>query len=386
MWALARAFVPASARVRALGPALAVGPALALALAPGVASGPAAGTVGWAAGAAELSAQEIRTDLADLTVGGRLQVQYAASSVDDAVDDVFVRRARIRFGIRVTEWVDARIEPELAGDGASLQDAWVRLSFAPGFRLSMGQFKRAFSAFELSSSTDLPVVERDGRIEGLEACRGVGGPCSFSRLTEGLDFDGRDVGLRLDGALGGGLSYLATLTNGEGANRDDVNDGKSLSGRLEYAAGSLTVGAFVGLHDHPEILDDAPPMDTEYAGAGGVDVELGTWRSGFHLLAGAALGENREAGRDASFRAVQTLASWYVPTEHPRIAGVEPLLRVSWADPDDGADDAAGTLLTPGFMVYLSGKNGLSANVDVYTPAGSGDTEWSFKLMSYLYF
>lgn len=335
--------------------------------------------------AAALPVQEVRTDVVDVTVGGRLQVQYATSSVDEAVDDVFVRRARIRVGIRVTEWIDARLEPELAGGSATLQDAWVRVALHPAFRLSTGQLKRAFSAFERASSTDLPIVERDGRVEGVDGCAGVGGVCSFSRLTERLGFDGRDIGLRVDGTLEGGLAYMATLTNGEGVNRPDVNSGKSLSVRLDYPADGVRVGGFFGLHDHLEDGTDGPPP-TSYSQAGGIDVEVGTWRSGFHLLAGASFGDNRLAGADATFTAVQALASWYRPAANDRIAGVEPLLRVSRADPHGDVAGAAGTLVTPGVMVYFAEKNGLSANLDLYSPAGDADTEWSFKLMTYLFF
>lgn len=335
--------------------------------------------------APSLAGQAIRTGVADVTVGGRLQVQYRTSSVEDAVEEVFVRRARIRVDIRATEWIDARMEPDFAGGDATLQDAWVRFSLDPALRISMGQFKRAFSAFELASSTDLPIVERDGRVPGVGSCPGVGGTCSFSRLTEGLGFDGRDVGLRVDGALGDDFSYLATLTNGEGVNRPEVNPGKSVSGRLVYtAAGGVRVAGFLGVDDRLDEEDGAP--GSEYAGAGGVDVEVGTWRSGFHLLAGVVRGGNRAAGPDQSFTTVQALASWYRPTDHPRIAGVEPLLRVSWADPLSEGGGGTATLVTPGVMVYFAGKNGLSANVDIHAPPGDGDTEWSFKLMSYLFF
>jgi hypothetical protein len=36
--------------------------------------------------------------------------------------------------------------------------------------------------------------------------------------------------------------------------------------------------------------------------------------------------------------------------------------------------------------LYVSGKNGLAANIDVFSPSGDGDTEWSFKLMTLFFF
>ena len=97
---------------------------------------------------------------AALTVGGRLHVQYTRSSAggddgaDGAVDDVFIRRARINVDIKVGDRFDARVAPDFGGGGASvaLADVYARLNLAPSFRISAGQFKRAFSIFELSSS------------------------------------------------------------------------------------------------------------------------------------------------------------------------------------------------------------------------------------------
>ena len=60
-------------------------------------------------------------------------------------------------------------------------------------------------------------------------------------------------------------------------------------------------------------------------------------------------------------------------------------MRLSHADPDSDAADDGGLLFTPGLMLYVTGKNKIGFNVDVYSPQ-TGDTEWSFKLQSFLYF
>ena len=180
---------------------------------------------------------------AALSVGGRIHVQYTRSSADGddgtaaAVDDVFIRRARINVDIKVGDVFDARVAPDFGGGGArvALADIYARLNLARSFRISAGQFKRAFSVFELSSSTDLPIIERDGRIEGVSGCPGVGGVCTFSRLSERLHFDDRDLGLRAEGDVSTRVQYAATLTNGEGKNAPDVNDSKSASGRVVLA-------------------------------------------------------------------------------------------------------------------------------------------------------
>ena len=48
-------------------------------------------------------------------------------------------------------------------------------------------------------------------------------------------------------------------------------------------------------------------------------------------------------------------------------------------------DEDAGMLLTPGVFLYVKGKNRIGANLDVYR-SGSGETEFSFKLQTYLYY
>jgi hypothetical protein len=340
-----------------------------------------------AAPAAAQTEIQILPRSATLTVGGRIQTQLQASSVDGAPADVFFRRARLRLDIEVSDFLDVRFNPDFSGGNATLQDAYARLNFADELRVTFGQFKRAFSIFELSSSTDLPIIERDGRIAGLSDCAGVGGVCSFSRLTEKLSFDGRDQGIRLDGRIGG-LQYALTGTNGEGINVGDVNDDKSFSARVSHSIGPARVGLFGGIHDYPVTLDGGEEQDTDFAQAIGADVEIGSWRSGAHVMAAAVTGDNWRSGRAGSqFKSFQLLGSYYFAVDgQTRVEGLEPLLRLAWADPDDGVEDDGGLLFTPGLMLYFAGKNGVSVNLDTYAPQGDRPTEYSIKLQTFLYF
>lgn len=322
---------------------------------------------------------------ASLTIGGRVQAQYSRSSVDgedggtDAVDDFFFRRARLELDLRMSDLVDGRLQNDFASGG--IADAYLRLNLDPALRLSFGQFKRPFSIFELSSSTDLPIIERDGRVEGATGCPGVGGVCTFSRLTEVLQFDDRDIGARAEGRLGR-IEYVASVTNGQGRNAADVNDAKSVSARLTVVAGErLRVSGFTALHDHP---GDAPD-DTDYGQAVGADLEVGTFRDGFHLLAGVVAGENWLVGPDAELLTAQGLASFYVPLEG-RLAGLEPLLRASWSTTDaEEEEEVRALLLTPGVLLYLEGRNALGLNLDWYDPE-TGSSEWSLKAQAFLYY
>ena len=324
---------------------------------------------------------------AALTVGGRIHVQYTRSSADgddgtaDAVDDVFIRRARATIDIKIGDVFDARV----GGGGAkfALTDVYTRLNLARSFRVSAGQFKRAFSLFELSSSTNLPIIERDGRIEGVSGCPGVGGVCTFSRLSERLHFDGRDLGLRAEGDLSTRVRYAATLTNGEGKNTPDVNDSKSASGRVVLAlTDAFRLAGFGGVHDYVG-ADSA----THHARAVGIDVEVGTWREGFHLVAGVVAGDNWLVGTDAGFSSAQALASVYIPLRPGgRFAAVEPLLRAGWTTTETALGTDYRTLLfTPGISLYVAGKNWVGLNLDWYD-TNDGGSDWSLKTQAFVYF
>ncbi len=319
-----------------------------------------------------------------IRIGGRLHTQYAASTVEAADNDFFFRRARIIADITINDFVSARIQPDFAGGTAKLQDAYMTFAFSDAFELSMGQFKLAFDLFDLASSTDLSLIERDGRVAGVSSCPGVGGACSLTRLSEKLEFAGRDQGIRLEGEQGS-LEYMATLTNGTGANSSDENDAKSVSGRLSIGATeNVRIGGAVAAHDYVKANEE-----NGTAVAFTVDLEVGTWRDGLHGQLAFTRGDNWKVldtgGDEASFSAVQGWVSYYVATSSPRVVGVEPLARVSFADGDgDTADDGA-VIFTPGLMLYVGGKNKIGFNVDVFSPQ-TGDTEYSFKVQSFLYF
>lgn len=338
-----------------------------------------------------LAQLQITARAANISVGGLFQTQYSASSLDgdggtaNAVDDFFVRRARILLDLRVGTALDARIEPDFGGGGAGvgLADMYFRWTLGRGLRLSVGQFKRAFSQFELASDTDLPAIERDARIEGVGGCPGVGGICSFSRLAARLQFDERDIGLRAEGDLGTKVQYSATLTNGEGRNAVDVNDAKSLSGRVTFLLTPLVrLSGFAASHDY--LFSDQP---IQRAGAFGGDLEIGTFRKGFHLIAGAIGGDNWRSGTGADFFAAQALASYYAAlAPGGRLAWIEPMLRLDRSGTEDAAGvDLNGMILTPGISFYVDGKNWLGFNLDRYDPS-TGPSAWSLKAQAFFYY
>jgi hypothetical protein len=337
--------------------------------------------------AAATAQLEITSGAVGIHLNGRAHAQFRTTSVDGPRSSEFLlRRARFVADVTISDLVFGRVEPDFGEGEINLKDAYLRLNLDPAFRLSFGQFKRAFDIFELYSTTQILQVERSGSIDGVDACAGPGGVCSWSRLSEKLQYSARDIGVKVDGTAGDKLSYEVTMTNGTGANKEEQNGAKSYSGRVVVQATSqIALGANLGLHDYVH-----PTLANEYAAAYGGDIEIGAFGDEFHLQAGVMAGDNwlnLDANEDpATFVAVQGVVSYRFPiTSGNRFDGVEPFARVSWADPNTDAVDSSGLLFTPGMALHITGRNMLVANVDVWTPA-AGDAEWSFKFMSKLHF
>lgn len=326
---------------------------------------------------------------ATLRIGGRLQTQYRTSSVEGFSDQIFTRRARIIVDVTLNDFLSARVQPDFAGV-TSVKDAWVRLNFAPEFQVYLGQFKQAFDLFELSSSTDLSIIERNGGILGVRDC--FLGACTYSRLTEGLLYADRDQGIRVDGTMGR-ISYSTSFTDGilltSGENSSAV---RAVAGRLTFAVtDDLRLSGQFALQDYPD--PDTTAVNNATGAAFGGDVEYGTWRDGLLVQAAYVTGDNwrlhEEVGRPGpTFSTAQLVASYYFPVDGPpHLAGLEPLARISWADPDVDTDDNGGVMITPGFMAYIMGRTKVGFNVDIYDPkAPDADTEYSFKLQTFIYF
>lgn len=340
------------------------------------------------AAAQTLQAQiEVTARSAQVRFGGRLHSQFATSSAQGGkATDFFTRRARLTLDISVSELLDARVQPDFGGGELDLKDAYFRLNLDPRIRLSLGQFKRAFDIFALDSSTDIVVVERTGRINGAGGCSGPGGICAFSRFTEKLAYSDRDIGFKADGSVGERVRYMATLTNGTGTSGADENSGKSVAGRLSVRlAGGVSISANLSRHD---FVRESGTAGT--ATAVGADLEIGGFRDGTHLQVGLVGGANWRLEASSAdgiprFLTGQAILSRYIPLKGESLAGIEPMARVSWGDPDRTTADDAGLLLTPGVLLYVAGKNRIGANLDLYR-TGSTPTEFSFKLQTYLYY
>lgn len=315
-----------------------------------------------------------------VTLGARVQAQFEANNQEQVPSSFFVRRAWVTISGSLNDFVSGRVQFD--AQGATALEAYLQLSASPAFRLQLGQFKRGISNFWLVANSDLPVIERDGRVTGVDECPGVGGVCSFGQFTGSLGLDAYEPGILATGR-GGNWGYRFTLTNGEGTNRKDVNSGKSTSGRLSYHFGESGRLSLYGTLDETQT---ATATGTLWMPAYGLEVELGGWRDGPHLMASGVSGRNWKESDDANFKAFQLMGFWYVPLEDGRFAGVEPLLRLSWASTEqyDGPE-LSGLVITPGFMLYAIGKNGISTNLDIYRSL-EDKTEWSLKVQAFTFF
>lgn len=323
-----------------------------------------------------------------ITVGGRLHTQFNTTSVSgERGSEFLIRRARVDALVRVNRVVTGFVQPEYAGSQASLRYAYLRLDFGPALRASVGQIKRPFDLFTLTSSTDILVIERTGDIRGVDTCPGVGGVCSYARFMERLQLAAPDIGLVLEGgARTGRVTYALSVMNGTGSNAADENGTKSYTGRLVVSpTASVRVAANVALHDYVK-----PATGTNaYAPALGGDLEIGNFRHGFHLQGGVVAGDNWRnpvAGEPTTFVTGQAIATYkFSLARSPYAEALEPLMRVSVGNPNTGAPRDGGVLLTPGLVWYITGRNKMAANLDIWRP-DQGAVEWGVKIQSYLFF
>lgn len=338
--------------------------------------------------AASLAQVKIDSKALEITLTGRVHTQFNTTSVDEEVASEFLmRRARLTAEIRVSDFVSGKVQPDFGEGKINLKDAYLRLNFSPEFRATIGQFKRPFDLFELTSSTKILVVERTGAIRGVNTCAGSGGICSLSQFTEKLGLSDRDIGVLFDGHDGSKrLAYMVSLTNGSGPNVKEENDRKSFAGRLEVELRKdLRIAGNVSVHDFTDTL-----KAEDYAVAYGGDLELGNYKTGLHVQAGAVAGDNWKkldaAGDASTFATAQGIVTYRFPLSGNRfVEALEPVGRVSWGDPDTDASDDDGFLFTLGFMVHFTGLNKIAVNVDVWAPS-TGSSEWSLKTQSYLHF
>lgn len=365
---------------------------------------------------------QFEADAVKVELSGRFQMQLAGSSCSDfnssappstlcsrdvPVLDMFIRRARLTIDVQVNEWISGRFQPDFSEiDDFELKDAWGMLDLQPGAetsgaRIRVGHFKRPFDGFQLTSSTQILTIERDLDIAGIPS----GAALSLDELATKNFFSGRDVGVMLDGgAANDRFHYWVGAFNGEGEtdNRDTDNAKQFVArARVKLTAGAhpLTIAAAGVLADIPFLRADES-LDSRQAGAFELFAELGDFEGGAHVQAGVILGKNRlenrlgtapdlEAGDPlANMVTWQAIGSWKLDAGNNFfLEAVEPLFRVTMADPnrDLGGDTVWG--FTPGVQIFFDGRNKLALNWDFVSFGADGvDSENSFKAQYQFHF
>jgi hypothetical protein len=344
-----------------------------------------------------MSSAEGQTTYPNVKLSGRLQEQFYYFSNEDFAaavgpqSNVFTRRARIEAKGQISENVAVYIQPSFEGgrnlsgvattctstpvgagggtpiltcrttgrSGLRLRDAYIDVRFSPeasksALYLRAGQEKRPFSRYELTSSNNLPSIER-GAGPGLVAR-------ASNDLCGGAGFLSHDVGasVRLEHKLDDTrlLSLKVGAYNGQGESLNDVNNKKSFGARGSIGiTPRLEIGGSWFAHDGIVTVGGAPDSSfTNYAFD--IDAQWGKpGDEGLFVLAEYLNGTDASA---AKFRmqGIQGVAAYNIRMKSPTswLYAVEPAFRVDLADPNTDLDDDGVTTITGVLGVYMSSR------------------------------
>ena len=325
-----------------------------------VRSGMLFGAVLLLAGSVQLAAQ---VTYPNVKIAGRLQTQmyyfgnedYSATTGPKS--NMFVRRARIQANGNITETVSFVIQPsfEEGSTRLRLRDAYIDVGFQRGeprtrFTLRMGQEKRPFGRYELTSSNNLPSIER-GAGKGLVKF-------SSNDLFTANGFVSHDVGAAF--LVASKLSDTRMLTlqlgayTGQGESKNDVNDAKSIGARATIGLTSkINVGASYFAHDGINGADSSYKNN-----AFGVDAQWGrVGDEGLYLVGDYMRGESM-ADNSVHIQGISVVGAWHIRMKNPNafLYAIEPAVRFDTADPDTDTNDDGATLITAGINLYLSSR------------------------------
>ncbi len=360
---------------------------------------------------------------AEVSLSGRFQLQATTStcsdySTDNAAPsstcgqdvpgiDMFIRRARFTLHAKFNDWIEGRIQPDFDQvDGVVLKDAFGRLNLNPDAehshaRITIGQYKKPFDGFLMTSSTQILTIERDVDIPGVSGSTAL----SLDELTTRNRLSDRDIGVMIDGSTADGrFQYWLGAFNGNSPSaNEDVDTDKQFIGR---AAVNLDVGSLPLQIAVAGALTDIPfTRPNESLGArrfGNVEVwgELGDFSEGPHVQAGFVFGENAlqsESGGTPDLVADESLADMYtwqvigsykIPLEGTYFfEAIEPLFRVTMADPNADLENDGVWGFTPGLQIFFGGRNKLALNWDIVAFSDDSlDGENSFKAQYQFHF
>jgi hypothetical protein len=349
------------------------------------------GTIsGWTLSLVALTAAPLvaQTTYPNVKLTGRLQEQFYYFSNEDYAatvgpqSNVFTRRARIEARGQISENVSVYIQPSFEGgrnltnvvttcsgtplvcrttgrSGLRLRDAYIDVRFSPeaskgALYLRAGQEKRPVSRYELTSSNNLPSIER-GAGQGLL-------PRASNDLFSSAGFLSHDVGASVRYEYKLDDTRLITLKagayNGQGESLNDVNDKKSFGARGTVGITSkLDVGASWFAHDG--IVTVGGVLDSAFTNyAFDIDASWGKPGDvGLYALAEYLQGNDPTPAK-LTIQGMQGVAAYNIRMTSPSswLYAVEPAFRIDIADPNTDAEGDKVTTITGVLGIYMSSR------------------------------
>jgi len=326
----------------------------------------------------------------NVKVTGRLQEQFYFFDNSDYAgtvgpeSNIFTRRARIEARGQISENVSVYIQPSFEGgrnlssvvttcsgtpltcrttgrSGLRLRDAWIDVRFTPeasrgALYLRGGQEKRPYSRYELTSSNNLPSIER-GAGQGLL-------PLASNDLFSANGFLSHDVGAsvryeyKLDDAGGRLLTLKVGAYNGQGESLNDVNNKKSFGARGTFAlTPKLDVGGSWYAHDG--IVTVGTVVDSSFTNyAYGVDAQWGKPGDEGLYVMGEFLHGNDATASKRTIQGAQAVAAYHIRMTSPTswLYAFEPAFRIDLADPNTDGDNDRTTTITGVLGIYMSSR------------------------------
>jgi len=377
------------------------------------------------AAAALASPSPGRAQTPSVSVRGRIQTQFSTVSGDSTgvfnphaqVNSSFeIRRLRIQTDVRIGENINLAIQPSFEMGSLRMRDAFLRVILArnptTSFGLTLGQEKKPFNRYELTSSNNLPSIERGVRLRGVSAVD------QNDLLTEN-GYVSHDLGASADlNLMTNRFQIKAGLYNGSGESSNDVNNAKTYGARATFTAllnaeqlPVLRLGAGYMSRDRAIATTASStafsPDSSRRTSAFGLEAEWGDFRPGPHVIADYACGRNLwmsqykyNAGRNvgnlrpgtpdsafATFSSLQVIGAWRFQFADPNgtrlIKIVEPAIRFDVTDPNTGRDNDNAITITPVLSIYFSQTTVLRAGVDLYsykTSDGSSRSIRAFRM------
>lgn len=343
-------------------------------------------------------------------IKGRLQAQYynfnhTTFAGDSGTSNFFTRRARIQADVAINEYMNIVLQPSFEGGrapssssctarlnpdstvttrctngngGLRLRDAFLDVNFMKEsaktrFGIRMGQEKRPFGRYELTSSNNLPSIERG-------AGKGLPGKASNNMFDEN-GFLSHDVGASLifTSKLNDhrNLYLQAGAYNGQGESLDDRNKRKSFGFRGTVDLFSkLNVGGSFFSHDNAYI---AAAADSSYNNtAWGVDA---AWskpgEEGLYAVVDYMQGKDRSVAAN-KIRGLSVVGAYNVRLKSPTswLYAIEPSFRFDLADPNtaSASDQDRITTITGAVGFYMSSKAQFRVGYDYQKSQAAGTT------------